>query len=476
MTSQKPDSLERAIMLANGVFGVARELYDGVRTRSLPVGSLLFTTAFLQFLVLLKVDLWLMSKISLALYPSSTRAFAIYYMVLIGSPFAIWSLARSLRRKRLVERLADVFHAAGLKNNLGNLPKFVFDRPLDPVTRKLRITSSVLPVLAFQKAKSAIESGLQIYIDEFRENRKTGTVDMVYAHEPMPTNFQFDVSKPCRGAEFIVGATRSREIRASLNDVPHLLVAGQTGGGKSTFLRQFITTLCLGPEKFELLLIDLKGGLEFQLFEGLENVIVPEDMCRATNRLHDLSEKVETRLALLKQHRVKDIEGLRKRAREKQDRSIPNLRRVLIVIDEAAEMFLAGDHASGGDVQQAKRVLSRVARQGRSIGVHLVVATQRPDSRALDPQIKANLPGVLCFQMVNDISSITVLGNGRATDLPAVPGRAIWKVGGDMVEVQTPFLSMEKAEGLLPKERAVSEPPQTPKSPTKQGAKSRLER
>ena len=112
-------------------------------------------------------------------------------------------------------------------------------------------------------------------------------------------------------------------------------------------------------------------------------------------------------------------------------------------------MFLAGGHAASGDIQTARRVLSQIARQGRSVGVHLIVATQRPDAKSLDPQVKANLTGVLCFQMLNDASSITVLGVGRATELPAIPGRAIWKCGAEMVEVQTPFLGTDEVDQLL---------------------------
>ncbi len=125
------------------------------------------------------------------------------------------------------------------------------------------------------------------------------------------------------------------------------------------------------------------------------------------------------------------------------------LNREFIIVDEAAELFLASDKAKASDVQRARRILSDIARRGRAAGVHLIIATQRPDSRSLDPQVKANLPGVLCFQMVNDASSITVLGNGKATDLPPVPGRGIWKVGAQMIEVQTPFLSHDAASDLL---------------------------
>lgn len=450
----KPDSLSRLTAVGGGAFSIVRELYDGIRTRSLPLGHLLVSASMLQLLVLFHWDRVLFARLSIPwLYPLSGRAFVTYYSILVGTPFLLWAIVKMLTRRRLIERLTNVFHASGLKNNLGNQPRFLFDRPIDPVTRKLRVTSSVLPLAAFQKAKPALESGLQIYIDEFREIRKLGAVDIVYAHEPMPAVFQPDFSTTSRKTQFLVGTTRSREVKATLTDVPHLLVAGQTGGGKSTFLRQFITSLYLGSEACTFLLIDLKGGLEFQLFEGLPGVTVPDGMERAVNLLSDLARDVEGRMLLLKTHRCKDLEQYKKDQKEKGEK-VSAIPRRIIVVDEAAEMFLAGQHASGANVQLAKRVLSQVARQGRSLGIHLIVATQRPDSRALDPQVKANLPGVICFQMVNDISSITVLGNGRATDLPPVPGRAIWKVGSELTEVQTPFLTPQQAEELLRPYRA----------------------
>ncbi|MCX6126038.1 MAG: hypothetical protein NTV34_15000, partial [Proteobacteria bacterium] len=75
--------------------------------------------------------------------------------------------------------------------------------------------------------------------------------------------------------------------------------------------------------------------------------------------------------------------------------------------------------------------------------------TQRPDARALDTQIKANLPGKVCFQMADTPSSMVVLGNGRARDLPGIPGRAIWQRGLKMIEVQTPFIDPSEVETLL---------------------------
>jgi S-DNA-T family DNA segregation ATPase FtsK/SpoIIIE len=250
------------------------------------------------------------------------------------------------------------------------------------------------------------------------------------------------------------------------------LVAGQTGGGKSTFLRQMITTLYLKNEKIDFILIDLKGGLEFQLFENLERVRVVPSVASAINDLKRVEKMMNDRMGILKENKVKDIDALanKKPGTNEQATKPKFLNRLLLVVDEATEMFLAGAHASATEIQKARRIMSQVARQGRAVGVHLVIATQRPDVRALDPQIKANLTGVLCFPMSNDASSMTVLGNGRATDLPVIPGRALWKSGLEMTEVQTPFLTIETAEALLAPLRKPDD--SAPKADIEESAKS----
>lgn len=435
------------------------ELAHGLRTRTLPIFECLVMGTGFGLTIALRLDRWIFKKTNLgALYPYSTTGYTLYCVGAMTTPFWAWAWRETVLRNRLLKRLTDTFISSGLKSPLGTLPNFIFDRPMDEFTRKMRLSRSGLSKPQFDKARPALESSLQVYIDEIRENREAGTIDVIYAHCPMPTLTQVERIAEIGRARFVVGKTRAKPVIASLRDVPHLMVAGQTGGGKSTFLRVFIVTLYINNQDAEFTLIDLKGGLEFQTFENLERVQVIPNVERAVASLSRAKGMLETRMALLKENNCKDIDALAK-LRERQSKEpngtkIPQLNRHLFIIDEAAEMFLVGSHAKASEIQTARAILSQIARQGRSVGVHLVIATQRPDARALDPQVKANLTGVLCFQMQNDHSSIIVLGNGRATELPPIPGRAIWRCGADMTEVQVPYLGVDEADTLLKPYRA----------------------
>lgn len=433
-----------------------QELYFGIRRGSIPWSVCLSVGIFLEICILLRWDYWLFSKTGLgALYPHRKTIYYWYYSAAVTSPFWFWAWFRVAAWNQKQARLSKTFQACGLQNKLGKVPSFIFDLPIDECARKLRVSRVSLGMDAFKNATSSIEADLGHKIEDIRENISSGTVDIIYATKELSRKFELgDLPPDLIQSEFIVGKARAKEIRASLLTTPHLLIAGETGSGKSTFLRQFITTNYLKDNTAQFLLIDLKGEVEFQLFRNLRRAAVFSEIGATIGALRKVQPLLKYRLALLKVNGCTNLGQFlkipfnKRKYTDKITRDM-SLGRYVIVVDEAADLFLVGGTTAGEHVHAAKSILGEIARKGRAVGIHLVVATQKPDKRALDSQIKSNLVGALCFRMTDNPSSILVLGNGRATDLPRIDGRAIWKRGSEMVEVQTPLLDERDARRLL---------------------------
>lgn len=449
MSKQSPqtDPFARALRNLRLFWSPIEELIHGFRSQIIPwhycAGWMLFSTALLVF----KIDHYLLSNTGLnALYPYYQPLYRLYAFSISSLGFWIWAWLQVKKKREKLATLTAAFKNAGLESKIGRLPNLISDFPIDSTNRKLRLTNAGFPLSKFNEQKKYLESELGIYIDVIKEDRERRAVDVVYSHIPMAESVVYNSEQKTPSFGFLVGRTRAHQLIGTLKETPHLLIAGQTGGGKSTFLRQMIVHLHLRQKATKFLLIDLKGGLEFSIFENRKQFRVVPNVIAAIEELKLVNHVLDERMTLLKAHQCKDIDAYMAK-KDLPGRTLLN--RHVVVVDEAAEMFLAGNHANSKEIQAARGILSRVARLGRAVGVHIVVATQRPDTRALDSQVKANLTGVICFQMMNDASSISVLGNGRASDLPRVPGRAIWKNGMDMLEVQTPFLDADAAEALL---------------------------
>lgn len=460
MNQSKPANvdIDKAMRVLKIVLGQpAIEIHHGIKTNSIDWLVCLAPGAVVSFIIATGLDRWLFRLAGMDwLLPPTTMKWHLAYCILAGlSGFYFWGLWQTALHFRVMKRLTVVFQTAGLKNAIGKLPAYVFDKPIDDVTRKMRLTRANLTLAQFQGAKEALESALQVYIDDIIESRERGTIDITYASLAMPREVKISDFGAVGKRKFLVGENRAKKIYFDFDETPHLLVGGQSGGGKSTFLRQLITTLYLNNPTFRFSLVDLKGGLEFQIFEKLKRIQTIPTTKGALDILGRLEGELVRRMEILKSAGCKDINAyMEKTAEERRQiegaaHKVRPLVRHIVVIDEAAELFLAGDKSKAANAQLAKSHAIKIAAQGRAVGIHLIVATQRPDVRAVDGQIKANLSGALSFQMPNHASSMTILDNTRASHLPKVPGRAIWKTGMDMVEVQTPFASVEEVNQVL---------------------------
>lgn len=287
----------------------AIEIYHGITAKTINWFICLIPGCIFNMLVLTGADQFLfrLTKLAWLHQPTGPWTYLIYCVFGDCCGFIAWSLWQTVLHNQVSKRLTEAFQNAGLKNAMGKLPGFIFDKPVDEFTRKMRLSRASLPMSQFFGAKDHLESALQIYIDEIKENRERGTVDITYASLSMPQEVKIDNVNKIGPNKFVVGETRARKIFADLNEIPHFLVGGQSGGGKSTFLRQLITSLYLNNPAYRFYLIDLKGGLEFQLFEDLKRVTVVPQTSTALEYLERVESYLKSRMEIFKRAECKDI-------------------------------------------------------------------------------------------------------------------------------------------------------------------------
>ncbi len=198
--------------------------------------------------------------------------------------------------------------------------------------------------------------------------------------------------------------TTGNPVVADLTSMPHLLIAGSTGSGKSVGLNTMICSLLYKatPADVRFLLIDPKR-LELGIYESIPHLLAPvvTDAKEASARLKWIVGKMDERYKALQAKAVRNIEGYNKEVAPEE-----KLPYWVVVVDELADLMMV----SAGDVQNS---LVRLAQIARAVGIHLIIATQRPSVDVVTGLIKANFPTRIAFQVASKVDSRTVLdGNG----------------------------------------------------------------
>lgn len=254
-----------------------------------------------------------------------------------------------------------------------------------------------------------------------------GRVSFADTLEHMPS----DVSK----APVILGIGEHRKVHmVDLASHPHWLVGGSSGGGKSNIINHIICSLMRYSEADELkfILIDLKQ-MEFGFYENAPHLLRPVvfEAEEAVEVLEGLVKEVQRRANLMR-NRAKELSAWNKQYPANK------LPRLVVIIDEFAELMLA----SGNDVsKEIERLTTRITNLGRAVGIHVILATQRPAVKVIPNAIKINMPLIVSARVPNYHQSNVILGSGEAASLPMLPGRMIYLSGSTMQTIQTPYIS-----------------------------------
>jgi len=252
---------------------------------------------------------------------------------------------------------------------------------------------------------------------------------------------------------FIGVDAEGQPIVEDLSRMPHLLIAGTTGSGKSVCINTILASILLtrSPHDVQMILIDPKM-VELQMFAAIPHLMLPvvTDMRQATAVLFWAVEKMEGRYELFKSAGVKNVKSynalsedeLRTRmgANWHEERSPRHVPYIVVVIDEFADLMMASK-------KEAEQAITRLAQKSRAVGIHVILATQRPSTDVITGVIKGNLPTRIAFQVASKVDSRVILDVQGAEKLLG---------GGDMLYTPPSSSRIKRVQGALVEDQEIA--------------------
>jgi len=236
-------------------------------------------------------------------------------------------------------------------------------------------------------------------------------------------------------------------ITGDLSSMPHLLIAGTTGSGKSICINTIILSLLYRhtPEKCKFILIDPKM-LELSTYEGIPHLLCPviTEAKKATSVLGWVVKEMESRYRLMTKEGVKNIDGYN----NKHKLPMPY---IVVIVDEMSDLMLV----AGKEIENYVQKLSQMA---RAAGIHIIMATQRPSVDVITGTIKANFPTRISFQVTSKIDSRTVIGEQGAEQLLGKGDMLYMSSANKIVRIHAPYVSENEIEKINNFLRSQSEP------------------
>ncbi|EMH38345.1 FtsK/SpoIIIE family protein [Helicobacter pylori GAM83Bi] len=228
-----------------------------------------------------------------------------------------------------------------------------------------------------------------------------------------------------------------------LKKLPHLLIAGTTGSGKSVGVNAMILSLLYKnpPDQLKLVMIDPKM-VEFSIYADIPHLLTPiiTDPKKAIGALQSVAKEMERRYSLMSEYKVKTIDSYNEQAKNNGVEAFPYL---IVVIDELADLMMTGG-------KEAEIPIARIAQMGRASGLHLIVATQRPSVDVVTGLIKTNLPSRVSFRVGTKIDSKVILDTDGAQSLLGRGDMLFTPPGANgLVRLHAPFATEDEIKRIV---------------------------
>lgn len=316
-----------------------------------------------------------------------------------------------------------------------------FELQPDPGVKISRITS-----LADDIAMNLAASGVRI--EAPIPNKNAVGIEVPNAEKAMVTLREIIESGSFKNAKSKLNVALGRDIQgestcADLAKMPHLLVAGTTGSGKSVCLNTMIMSLLYNatPDEVKLIMIDPKK-VEFTVYRSIPHLLVPvvADPRKAAGALSWAVAEMDKRYALFAEKGVRNLQGYNTYA---VSNGLPKMPQIVIIIDELSDLMMAASN-------EVEDSICRLAQKARAAGMHLIVATQRPSVDVITGLIKANIPSRIAFAVKSQIDSRTIIDTQGAEKLLGNGDMLYCPVGlSKPVRVQGCYVSDDEIERVI---------------------------
>ena len=358
--------------------------------------------------------------------------FAFLYLSILGTK----KFGTDLKYKLLLKNTS-------IKNHTGGPPGVISVKKNVDNSISMKLDLMGVDPDVFEQKKNIIESTFGLHYHGLEDCKNPRYKKLLLSSIALPKKYEFSdtLEKLTQPYHVIIGKGMGKIIMEDISSWPHGLIAGSTGSGKSLQMKSIIAQFIHSTmdSNVQIMLCDLKGGVEFSQFKDFKNVKILSEIKEISHALKVVEKEMLKRFNIMREKNIQKIDP------EKHGKNF-----ILIAIDEASLLYkrVYRDHSDYKDIEQARESTQKILKLGRAAKISVLFGLQRPSKESIDTEVQENIDARICFKINTIEGSIRMLGHKGGVDLPNIPGRGIWKFGNEEMVFQAPLITNQDIEEL----------------------------